>query len=138
MVNKSAYESGGSHEPASRSLPILPAATMSAVLSLGTRVQVTAGVGYVRFVGQTAFAAGKWVGVELDEPTGKNDGSVAGQRYFACAEGHGVFVRASMVTVLDEAGDTEAAPVRLLSLFRALTLRLIVSSAVAESLQRRA
>ncbi|GJN94727.1 hypothetical protein Rhopal_007818-T1 [Rhodotorula paludigena] len=83
---------------------------MSAVLSLGTRVQVTAGAGYVRFVGQTAFAAGKWVGVELDEPGGKNDGSVAGQRYFACAEGHGVFVRASMVTVLDEAGDTEAAP----------------------------
>lgn len=41
------------------------------------KVRVTAGVGIVRFVGQTAFAAGKWIGIELDnEGTGKNDGTV--------------------------------------------------------------
>ncbi|BGP28114.1 hypothetical protein JCM10295v2_007101 [Rhodotorula toruloides] len=74
---------------------------MAAVIPLGTRVQVSAGVGNVQFVGQTAFAAGKWVGIELDGPGGKNDGSVGETRYFSCTPGHGVFVRPSMVTMLD-------------------------------------
>ncbi|GAA5897736.1 hypothetical protein JCM8208_000245 [Rhodotorula glutinis] len=78
------------------------------VIPLNARVRVTAGIGHVRFVGQTAFAPGKWVGVELDGPGGKNDGSVAGTRYFSCAEGCGVFVKDRMVTVLDVAEEAES------------------------------
>ena len=36
---------------------------------------------------------GTWVGVELDTPTGKNDGSVQGIQYFTCKHKHGIFVR---------------------------------------------
>lgn len=32
-------------------------------------------------MGTTDFAAGEWCGVELDEPRGKNDGSVEGKRF---------------------------------------------------------
>ncbi|XP_048248867.1 kinesin-like protein KIF13B isoform X7 [Haliotis rufescens] len=49
--------------------------------------------GVVRFVGNVEFAAGPWIGVELDLPEGKNDGSVNGVRYFKCRHRHGVFVR---------------------------------------------
>lgn len=42
-------------------------------------------------------AAGYWYGIELDQPTGKHDGSVFGVRYFTCAPRHGVFAPASRI-----------------------------------------
>ena len=51
-----------------------------------------------RFVGQCAgLPKGFWVGVEYDEPVGKNDGSAKGTRYFKCADGYGGFVRPALV-----------------------------------------
>lgn len=54
-------------------------------LKVGDRITVSSlsglKLGTLRFVGETDFAKGEWAGVELDEPTGKNDGSVAGKRY---------------------------------------------------------
>ncbi|CAG9796373.1 unnamed protein product [Diatraea saccharalis] len=49
--------------------------------------------GVVAYIGPTHFAHGPWVGVALDAPTGKNDGSVGGTRYFECRQRHGIFVR---------------------------------------------
>jgi dynactin 1 len=56
----------------------------------------------VRFVGTTAFAPGGWVGIELQDESGKNDGSVQGERYFDCAMGKGMFLRPSAVTEIVE------------------------------------
>ncbi|CAH8557458.1 unnamed protein product [Heterobilharzia americana] len=72
-------------------------------LKIGYRVEVTGKdvVGTVAFVGTTQFSAGKWVGVILDEPKGKNNGTVQGKRYFTCEENFGIFVRPSQLTLLD-------------------------------------
>lgn len=64
---------------------------------LGTIVTVPQGRGVVRFAGPTSFSAGKWVGIELDENNGKNDGAVNGITYFTCKPSHGVFVRPSQI-----------------------------------------
>lgn len=51
---------------------------------IGQRVEVPVKEcqGVVAYIGHPAFATGKWIGVILDEPKGKNNGSVKGQVYF--------------------------------------------------------
>ncbi|XP_034419207.1 CAP-Gly domain-containing linker protein 4-like isoform X2 [Cyclopterus lumpus] len=65
---------------------------------LGERVLVVGQrTGVVQFCGKTSFAPGLWLGIELDKPSGKNDGSVGGVRYFRCSPKHGVFAPSSRV-----------------------------------------
>lgn len=71
---------------------------MSVEPPLGTIVTVPQGRGVVRFRGPTSFmTTGKWVGIELYEKNGKNDGTVDGVAYFNCEMGYGVFVRPSQI-----------------------------------------
>ncbi|VDN01005.1 unnamed protein product [Thelazia callipaeda] len=57
------------------------------------------GSGVVEFCGKTEFADGVWIGINLDGPNGKNDGSVRGVRYFECEPNHGIFMKASQVRI---------------------------------------
>ncbi|CAK0900185.1 unnamed protein product [Prorocentrum cordatum] len=53
--------------------------------------------GVVKYIGTTSFKEGDWVGIELENPVGKNDGSVGAERYFDCEANHGMFVRQGSV-----------------------------------------
>ncbi|KAN0135638.1 Dynein associated domain containing protein [Lactarius tabidus] len=71
-------------------------------IPIGTIVDINLGRGVVRFYGTTSFSSGKWVGIELSEPVGKNDGSVKGVPYFSCQMNHGVFVKPSQVKLVQD------------------------------------
>lgn len=49
---------------------------------IGDRCQIEKRIGSIVYIGPTNFAPGEWIGLVLDKPLGKNDGSVDGQRYF--------------------------------------------------------
>ncbi|XP_023793084.1 CAP-Gly domain-containing linker protein 1 isoform X11 [Cyanistes caeruleus] len=81
---------------------------------VGERVWVNGNKpGFIQFLGETQFAPGQWAGIVLDEPIGKNDGSVAGVRYFQCEPLRGIFTRPSKLTrkvvTEDEANGTQTA-----------------------------
>ena len=69
-----------------------------ALPDVGASVLVRNQRGTVRFVGETDFAEGVWIGLELERPVGRNDGSVQGVRYFSCQQYHGLFCPPSHVT----------------------------------------
>lgn len=78
-------------------------------IKVGARCQITEGSrrGTVRYVGKIPEIPAAqpaqlyWVGVELDEPLGKNDGSIKGVRYFQASHNHGAFVKPALVEVGD-------------------------------------
>uniref|UniRef100_A0A8C9YJW0 CAP-Gly domain containing linker protein 1 n=1 Tax=Sander lucioperca TaxID=283035 RepID=A0A8C9YJW0_SANLU len=82
------------------------------IFQIGERVWVNGNKpGYIQFLGEAQFAPGQWAGIVLDEPIGKNDGSVAGVRYFQCEALRGIFTRPSKLSRTEgEANGTETAP----------------------------
>ena len=71
-------------------------------MEIGHRCRINVGDkrGTIRFVGKmSTFKPGWWVGIELDEPLGKNDGSHGGCKYFECSANKGIFVRPNAIEV---------------------------------------
>nr|XP_036880447.1 kinesin-like protein KIF13B isoform X4 [Manis javanica] len=69
--------------------------------------------GVVRYIGPTDFQEGTWIGVELDLPSGKNDGSIGGKQYFRCNPGYGLLVRPGRVGRAAGASRRRSAGLRL-------------------------
>jgi len=63
-------------------------------LMVGQRVWVD-GVkpGRIAYIGSVHFDPGEMAGIHLDEPIGKNNGTVGGRMYFQCEPKRGIFSR---------------------------------------------
>ncbi len=52
--------------------------------------------GIIRYIGKvqgrTGPKKGIWYGIELKTPTGKNNGTVNGHKYFECKKKYGIFL----------------------------------------------
>ena len=78
-------------------------------MEVGMRCEVSPGErrGWVRYVGKETgesksnLPLGWWIGVEYDEPLGKNNGTVKGVKYFECADNFGAMIRPDKVKVGD-------------------------------------
>lgn len=95
---------GGLRSPKSASSLKSPASD-EVKIKVGDKVFIT-GVekeGVIKFIGTTKFKPGKWIGIVLDHAGGKNNGTVAGVKYFDCKDNHGLFVKTHMVKPLSAA-----------------------------------
>lgn len=79
---------------------------------IGQKIETnTHRTGIVKYVGSIHVAEGAWLGIDLQEPTGKNDGSVRGERYFECPPQHGLFVKETdILQILSQPAPKAAAP----------------------------
>ncbi|KAF7321414.1 hypothetical protein MKEN_00661900 [Mycena kentingensis (nom. inval.)] len=81
--------------PASRQSDVFRAAPRPFQLGDNVRIESLGFEGALRYLGDIDGKPGLWAGVELSggfAGKGKNDGSVAGKRYFSCPPSCGVFV----------------------------------------------
>ena len=71
--------------------------------AIGDQVLVVGkGAGIIAFVGEHHVTGEYRIGVELDEPRGKNDGTVSGHRYFQCKLLHGVLTIPDRVSAAED------------------------------------
>lgn len=61
-------------------------------MEVGTTISIKGLKGIIRYVGEYHEKPGIFVGVELEKPKGKNNGTIKGKKYFECPENHGLFV----------------------------------------------
>jgi len=68
--------------------------------------------GEIMYIGRIEGTRSTFVGIKLDEPFGKNDGTAKGKRLFVCEAKYGIFMRPTTVKVgdyppLDDFDDTD-------------------------------
>ncbi|KAI4891936.1 hypothetical protein NFI96_021907 [Prochilodus magdalenae] len=107
VVSKGTLETSSSAPEEEEGAPV---AQLPDWMAPGEQVWVGTRSGTVHYVGGVEFAQGIWVGVELDCPAGKHNGTVQGRVYFRCASGHGVFVRPALLSRVPPAVDTDPPP----------------------------
>lgn len=96
---------------------MMPAGAMVRMSSIAGFVPLTSvgkpcivagvGSGIIRFVGLHAENTKPRIGVEMNKPKGKNNGTVNGHKYFKCKDGHGLLTHPQKVTISNSGADAK-------------------------------
>ena len=109
-------------------------ASRTTEFAVGSRVLTGVGFakkGEIKFIGETSFSTGEWIGIRLDTADGKNDGSVGDVKYFDCDPLHGIFVRSTQVKLDTEEPTAGASARERLNLLREKRSSMLKSAGVA-------
>ena len=83
-------------------------------MNVGDKISIKGLIGIVRYVGEYHEKPGIFVGVELEKPKGKNNGTIKGKKYFECPENCGLFVdlntAKSIMKIVTDDGDGSQSP----------------------------
>jgi tubulin-specific chaperone B len=64
------------------------------MIKIGSKIRLNNKLnGTVKYIGDLHNKEGTWIGLELDDSGGRNNGTVDGRKYFDCKEKHGMFIR---------------------------------------------
>lgn len=63
-------------------------------MQIGDKIQFTYHcVAIVKYIGEVEGKEGIWIGLELDKPLGKHNGTYESKKYFECSDYHGILYR---------------------------------------------
>nr|CCA17775.1 tubulinspecific chaperone C putative [Albugo laibachii Nc14] len=69
--------------------------------------------GVIAYTGPvSSLPEGVWIGVRLDQASGRNDGTAEGIRYFDCHDCHGIFVRPENIRFIEDDDSPSSFPQR--------------------------
>lgn len=102
----------------------------------GDRIFMRNGLsGVIKYIGEVEGQNEEWVGLELDKPEGKNNGSINGKKYFECKDKYGIFLKYNKLMERIKELDAKKSDTKALNSNSSLGMSVIEEKEISKPLQ---